>query len=283
MTKVIQNDYIRFWAPYDGTYEAATSSIQMKSPEFGNSIRLARNQSTVRTRSGTTLVYDRGNNYNNIMSLQFRDITDAQRAQLVTFLTAINWAATKVTYQDMYGTEYVVRITGDNGIIYKDNGLRNRKTSSEILWDFELELLDLTGNIEELNRTDPAVASALTLHISDLNHPHNPEAISTVNISDGAKTIEQQDTNTWGVITWLAVVEKAGARASYIVTATHNRNGVTDATSADKTVLEDVIIGTPPAVTFTVDLSGSGTSQKLNLKAATNTDATTIKLRRVKL
>src|SRR5690348_7812223 len=101
---------IAFWSPFTSAIADAEYSISFKAPEEGNTERRSRNQSVVRTRAGNVQVYDRGNNYNTTFKLDFRDIPDSERAQLIVFLEAIQWGSTKIKYRDPYGDEYVVRV-----------------------------------------------------------------------------------------------------------------------------------------------------------------------------
>jgi hypothetical protein len=281
------NPKIKLWYPITAAYEDATYSVTMKAPEHDNSKKVARNQSIIRTRAGKTIVYDRGNNLNSILALKFKDIPDVDRASLVIFLEAVQWASSKIAYQDMYGDIYYGRAVEENGITYRDQGFVDKQTKkpSRILWDFDLDILDLTGNIEELDEEDPPVSTALGLHLADFDEPHNPTICTTVNIADGAKLIEQFKTVDWKSVSWLIVASKGARKVTLAVVLVHDRDGVTDATAVADPYLEffNEIGDIYSKLTFTSAITGAGGSQYMQLKCASSEDGINVCVKRVKL
>lgn len=275
---------VKFWAPYTALYTAATSSVTLKAPEEGNKEKRSRNQSIARTRAGNVLVYDRGTNYNTNFSLDFKEIVDIDRAQLLVFLESIQWATTKICYQDMYGDIYIVRVLQDSGIEYEDRGTDLKRGMSRIRWNFSLALLNLTDNIAELAIADGNVSNALSLHLANFNDPHNPEVKFTVNIADGAKVLEFYYTTDWKTVVYTVTASKGVNSASYIVALAHDRNGATAATTVvvqQSTLVQNGTVTS--ALTFTGTLSGAALLQVMQLKLAVSSDGWDIRVRRVKL
>jgi hypothetical protein len=284
MADKITGSNIKFWAPFTTTYELATYSLAMKSPELENKEAHARNQSIVRTRAGNTLVYDRGNDFNTKIQLEFRDVLDIERSALMVFLESIQWATTKVKYRDMYGDERIVRIICDNGVEYTDLGPNIKRERSSLRWNFNLDLLDLTNNIGDLESVDPVPSSALSLHLLDFDEPHNPEICTTVDAADGAVVLESFKTTDWRSIVWIVTAKKGTASATFAVSAIHNRADMsTVATAVEVTVDALVEQGTvTSAVTLAATISGSGIDQVMNLTADVSTDDWIICIRRTK-
>ena len=283
-----QETQIHFWSPYYVLREDADYSVSIKAPEEGNNERRARNQSAVRTRAGNTFVYDRGTDFNTVIVLEFKEIPDADRASLVVFLDAIQWATTKVKYQDMYGKQYVVRILqeSNNGIIYVDNGLNVKRGRSFIRWNFNLELLNISDNYAELEAADEAVSSALALHIKDYDSPHNPEVLT--NLSSGvAATLEAFLTNKWRSIIWVVCAEKIadGLSITATVTANHNWEAIDDIADDTEMTLDPMnsLGDCLSHLTFAVDLDGTGSEQVMRLRCTANEAGWRIKVRRLKM
>lgn len=275
---------VKFWAPYTALYTAATSSVEIKAPEEGNKEKRSRNQSIARTRAGNVLVYDRGMNYNTNFSLDFKEIIDVDRAQLLVFLEAIQWATTKICYQDMYGDIYIVRILQDSGIEYEDRGTDLKKGMSRIRWNFSLALLNLTDNLAELAIADGNVSNALSLHLANFNDPHSPEVKFLLNIAGGANVLESYYTTDWKSVVYTVTATKGVNNAAYVVSVAHNRNGVTVATTAVLQQSTLVQNGTVTSVlTFTTDVTGAGALQVMRLKLAVSTDGWDVRVRRIKL
>jgi hypothetical protein len=222
-----------------------------------------------------------------MFQLQFKDIVDVDRASLIVFLAAVQWASSKICYQDMYGDIYYVRVIEENGITYRDQGLREKYSGrpSIILWNFDLDLLNLTDNISELDETDPPVSNALALHLADFNEPHNPTVCTTVNIADGNKVIEAFSTTDWKSVTWMVIASKAARKVIFLVTCVHDRNGLTDATAVAAPNLQLINeIGTIYGVlTVTSAITGSGVGQVMQLKIASSEDGIQVCVKRVKI
>lgn len=276
---------IRLWYPSTATYAAATYSIEMKAPEIGNTSRKGRNQAMVQTRAGSVFVYDRGINLDEVMKLQFRQVPNVEQAALLVFLEYVNWGLAKLKMTDQNGTERTVRIKSTE-TTFTDTGWTSHRDpqTGKILWDFDLEILDLSNNSEALETAELPVSSPLLLHLQDYNHPHNPQTSISVNIADGAKVVESLAALTWRAVTWIVCVEKNNARAYILVNANTDSYSSTDATTVDSSqqILSD-LNAAASKVTLSVDLNGAGSSQVLRLKAATTVDGYTVRVRRVKL
>lgn len=279
----------RFWSPYTAAYADADYSIELKSFEVGNNQQRSRNQSIVRTRGGNNLVYDRGRNYDDVMNLQFRAMREEDKAGLVVFMDAVRWGATRLKMQDYKGNEYIIRVRKPE-ITYVDTGFmqRNDPYSDITLWDFDLEVLDLTDNSDATGEDalPPDVSDALAIHLADFDHPHNPQVSVGVNIVDGAKVIESLSVDDWKAITWIVVAElPTGARWYGLVSCENNGVGSTDATDVTVPTISHFNDngGVFEQLTFTIDLNGSGSAQVMRLKCQVTTDNFTIRVRRVKL
>lgn len=275
---------VKFWAPYTAPYASATSSVEIKAPEEGNKEKRSRNQSIARTRAGNVLVYDRGTNYNTNFSLDFKEIVDIDRAQLLVFLETIQWATTKICYQDMYGDIYIVRILQDTGIEYEDRGTDLKKGMSRIRWNFSLALLNLTDNLAELAIADGNVSNALSLHLTNYNDPHNPDVRYIGNTVDGAKIVESYYTTDWKTVIFTVQASNGVNSGAFQVAISHNRNGATIATTVvlqQATLVQNGTVAS--ALTFTADLSGAGVLQLMRLKLAVSSNGWDIRVRRLKL
>lgn len=277
-------DRVKFWAPYTAAFADADTSVTIKAPEPSNKEKRSRNQSIARTRAGNVLVYDRGNNYNTNFSLDFKEILDVDRAQLLVFLEAIQWATTKICYQDMYGDIYIVRILKDGGIEYEDLGTDMKRGLSRIRWNFSLDLLNLTDNLAELAIADGNVSNALSLHISNVNDPHNPEVCTLLNIADGTVQLEGYLTTDWRSVIYTVLVSKGADSATYVIGLTHDRDGIDDAVNVD--IEQHLVTGLGDVdshITFTGVLTDSDLFQKFNLSASVGTDGWTFCIRRTKM
>lgn len=275
---------VKFWSPYTAAFADADNSIEMKAPEEGNKEKRSRNQSIARTRAGNVLVYDRGNDYNTNFSLDFKQIVDVERAQLLVFLEAIQWATTKICYQDMYGDIYIVRILKDGGIEYEDLGTDVKRGPSRIRWNFSLDLLNLTDNLAELSIADGTVSNALSLHIANLNDPHNPEYCFSVDIADGIKGLEGYLTTDWRTVIYTVLISKGTDSATYVIGITHNRDGVTDADTVD--IEQHFVTGIGDVdshISFTASLASAALFQTFSLNVEVDTDGWTACIRRTKM
>ncbi len=276
---------VKFWAPYTAEYADADTSVEIKAPEEGNKEKRSRNQSIARTRAGNVLVYDRGNNYNTNFSLEFKQIPDIERAQLLVFLEAIQWASTKICYQDMYGDIYIVRCLQDTGIEYEDLGTDMKRGMSRIRWNFSLDLLNLTDNLAELETADGPVSNALTLHINNFDDPHSPEVCTNVDAADGAVVIEEFSVLEWASIIWTMILRKEGNTATYVISGAHNRvDLVDDADEVEYQALLLVELGDVSShALITVGLDGTGVAQTMQLLCNMDTDGWEICVRRTKM
>lgn len=276
---------IRLWYPASATYAGATYSVEIKAPEVGNTSRKGRNQAMVKTRAGNVFVYDRGIDLDEEMQLKFKDVPNVEQAALLVFLTAVQWGLGKLKMEDQNGTERTVRIKSTE-TTFTDTGWTSHRDpqTSKILWDFDLDILDLSNNSEALETAELPVSSPLLLHLQDYNHPHNPQASITVNIADGAKVVETLAVRDWKAVAWLVCMEKDNARAFVQVNAVTDGYSTTDATTVDTTqqILSD-LNGALAKITLSVDLTGAGSSQYVRLKAATTVNGYTIRVRRFKL
>jgi hypothetical protein len=277
---------IKLWYPSSADETTFTYALVMKAPEIGNTNLLGRNQQSVRTRSGKTLVYDRGINLNQNMHLEFKDIFDSERSALVVFLDMISWGASKIKYKDHLGTIRTVRVIS-NSIQYTDNGMSNTYRSlnqitgqNETLWNFSLDLIDITGTPEEFEGEDAPVTS-LALHIADTNHPHNPKTQITIAANNVWQTVETIPVDNFKFVSWFALMEFASYNSSRIVTAVHNGTLVADATTVDFSDTELATIGAL-TVQYRAILIGTGAGQILVLQVYGPATAV-ISVRRVKI
>ncbi len=278
--------YVRLWYPFTVDYADATYSIELRAPEIGNTEKKARNQSMQRTRFGQTLVYDRGANYNDLRTLQFRNLTDLEKAELTVFLEAVQWGSSKLMYQHYNGDLLVIRFASTE-MKYIDTGYEdhNNALAYKVLWDFDLDILDLSNNTDELEGSDALVSSALTLHLQDYNHPHNPVTSISLAIADGAKVVETFNVDDWDHVAWHFVIYNGASKHSGMIHVTNNNvHAGADATTTQLVleILNDPA-GIQPNFTWTCVLAGSGTTQTMTLKCASSTNSNTVRVRRFKI
>ncbi len=272
MVTVYKHPYTcRFWYPFNVDYEDATYSLEVKAPEIGNKEIFGRNQIFARTKSGNTIVADFGRVNNNTLKLNFKSIPDVERSAMVVFLNAVSWGLVKLKYRDYLGVERVVRVN-TNSIDSSDTGFRNRDDNGSILWDFDLDILDVTDNINEQDGV--LVPTALALHLADFNSPHNPKV--SISIAAETKTVEEFSVGAWNMIAWIVLVKKAGKYASFLV------HGLNDGTT-NVDFVSDLLCnigGAAADVTFAVDIS----SGSMRLRATSSVAGPyTIEARRIKL
>lgn len=279
---------IKLWYPSTTAEGAATYSVTIKAPELGNTNQLARNQQFQRTRAGRTLVYDRGRNINEVMRLEFKDVPDSEKAALIVFLGLVGWGASKLKYKDFFGNTKVVRCLS-NQIDYSDGGLQNKLNGgvqvagiNEALWNFNLDILDLTNSPEEFE-VDPAVANQLAIHLADFNHPHNPRVTTTLSIADGTKTLESLLVDDYKSAIWTIALSNGTISKNILVSATHDGTISSDATTVDFSISTLASIGDATPVTFTVTLTGTGTGQYMRLQASTSSNGWSVSFRRIKV
>jgi hypothetical protein len=288
--KTLQN-LVYLWTPWNVPIGSATASISFKPPELNDSNQHARNQTQARLRNGTMIVYDRGVNYNNTITMQFKDVPDVQRCNLVSFFDAVQWGSTKLAYVDQYGCQRTVRLASPK-ISYADTGLRNRNaSSSEVLWNFNFNFTDISDSSDELSQGDPPVSSALTLHILDYNDPHDPEVSVDMTIAGSPFVVEKWPTLQWKSVIWKMLVSKDVRSFTQLMCGQHNGNGptLTNATVVDapfsQMLVNDGNLATK--VTFTTDLWTDTTVvpnvQYMRLKATTTEDGVNLVVRRSKM
>lgn len=198
MTLLYNHPYwCKLWYPHSVDYADATYSVSIKAPELGNKEVRGRNQVFARTKSGNTVVADFGINLSTNLNLEFKAIPDAERSALIVFLSNVNWGKVKLMYEDQLGLQRVVRINS-NVLDAADTGLRHRSDEDSLLWDFNLDLIDISDNLNEQDGT--LVPTALALHLADYDHPHNPKFNSSVALE--TKVLESLDTTDWVAVTW---------------------------------------------------------------------------------
>ena len=152
---------IKLWSPYNVAYASATYSIELPSPEIGNSLSKGRNQTVVRTRGGNVKVYDRGNNKNELHTLKFNRIRQTVIDALLIFLENVQWGTTRLKYEDWEGNTFIVRVTSSE-IKLDDQGRTNLQESGSVrVHAFDLELLDITSPTDLVITVGPtAIATA---------------------------------------------------------------------------------------------------------------------------
>jgi hypothetical protein len=284
MTTTEHPYYCYMWFPSTATYATATYKLKMKAFEHGNTVLKSRNQTIARTRAGLAIVHDRGQNFNDVHSWQFSQIPDDERSSLITFLTAIQWAANKIKVKDYKDDEYIVRVNKPE-ITSSDTGYSRYDEEGEILWDFSFEVLDLTDHEDQTGATAP-VSSALFMHLSDYNDPHNPMVtLPLLDIADGIVVVDSIFTQTHKAVTWLVIAEKDDARLYSLVSVTHDGYSAIDATAITTPVISvhGDTGGVAAIITLDCSLTGTGATQKVNLTAETTVDGYTIKCRKLKV
>jgi|SRR6267154_391384 len=279
---------VSFWAPFNVALVDATHSITLKAPEIGNTDKKARNQLQQRTRSGVTTIIDRGRDYNTEKKFQFRNITTLDMSSLNVFLAAIQWGSTIIKYRDYNGVEYSGRMQStslqfiDRGYITKTN-----PTTDNLLWDFDLDFLDLTDNTSALlENVEVPVGSPLSLHLADFNSPHNPRVRINLSSGDGAKIIEQFFVDDWNAICWIISCWNTNnaKKAFFFVSVTHDGTPTSDATAVNTTV---EVLNDPDGLysdlTILTQVTGAGLTQVIQLVMSSTTNGNKIDARRIKL
>ncbi len=281
MTAIVHPITCKLWYPHTATEEDATLVLEMKAPEFGYTETKSRNQTQVRTRAGTTYVYDRGQGLNEIIHVNFSDIPDTERSAFIVFMEAVQWGSTKIVFQDHTGTQRLVRFLS-NSMVYADRGPQVKvAATTPSNWDFGFDFIDLTNSLADIEETDFAVPTQMALHIANLNDPHNPTTTGTLDIADSTKVLESVLTLTYRGVLWMVTISKGATEKLVFVSASHNRNGVTAATSYDATQTPESEIGDVSLhVTLGVALSGSGAAQIMSLTGLTDADGYSYKVRR---
>ena len=279
---VIQHPYtIKLWFPASAAEDTGAITIEMKAPEFGDTYSEGRNLTITQPKSGAVVVYDHGTPFTKNIKLQFKDIPDTERSALLVLLEQVGWGSSVLKYKDYLGKVRNVRVLTQR-LDSKAQSSYNRDSAYPIYtFDFEIDLLDVTGNILEAQDTT-IVPSALTLHIADLDSPHAPETTETVNIADGLKLLDTFLVDAYKGCIWIGVAVKGTARHMFQIAADHNGTDGADATTTASTITVSNDIGSSTGIiSYDISLSGAGTSQVVRLRASTAANGWNIIFRRI--
>lgn len=269
--------------PHTATLATATASITMKAPERGDRRVKGRNQSFARLKNGNVVVYDMGTTMSDMLNLSFEEVPQVEFAAMIVFFEHVIWGANKIKYIDYKGDAYIVRIY-KNTVDAANKGEAKFGESEATLYDFTLDLIDVTNNIADSGQT--AVPSQLSLHIAATSHPHNPLTTATVLTADGTKVIESILVDSSKHITWIVNLSSGTTYSkTLLVSVTHNASGATDATAIGTPTVEVLnVVGVDPAnVTVGATLTSAGTTQAVNLTVAVAVGTATVLVRRIKL
>jgi hypothetical protein len=217
-----------------------------------------------------------------MLSLSFQEVYQAEYAALIVFLEYVTWGANKIKYVDYKGDEYIVRVY-KNTVDASNKGEAKFGTNESTLYDFTLDLIDVTNNVSDSGQT--AVPTQLALHIADIVHPHNPKFVSVVIPADGTKIVETLSVDSVKAAMWLVQLSDAATYSRLmLVHATHDGTDSADATALTSATETLVTHGTFPGdVTITVTLALSGPSQVMRLNVAKAAGSITVSSRRVLL
>jgi hypothetical protein len=274
----------KFWYPISASFAGAQASVVMKAPEINNTVEPGRNQVIARTKGGRNVVYDFGIKTDGKIELSFESVPDAERSAFLLFLEAVQYAKNVIAYQDHNGVVSYVRLSISSQV-FKDVGYQIKSNTDSILWDFTLNLIDVTYNMADLNQLGAGLmATPLTLHLADFNDPHSPETTRVINIADGTITHDSEYVDSWDSVVWRVIVKKNTIKQEFFVSVTHDGYSTTDATAiSTKIDSSNDINGFPSVVTLTADLNGAGTAQIIRLRAATSVDGYTIVSKKLKI
>jgi hypothetical protein len=265
-----------------------TLSVIIPCPERENTESTGRNVIVAKSTSGINRVYDRGEDGDRRLRWAFKSIKDSYRSALIAFLDAVNWGISPVKLIDWMGaTRYVRIVSQEITSIQKFEIDRGGSCGIDVHWDFDLELLDITNNPADMSQETP-VPSALVMHLSDYNHPHNP--LIEVTITDAATPTVIQEFALEDAHTTVYVIqlERGASRAIAIVSVSSNRNydTVADATFAyaEEITVREELSGSSTDVTFSAALVNSGVLQAVEFRATAATETGwIIRARRVSL
>lgn len=274
---------ISFIYPADATLATSTASVTIKAPERGDRRVKGRNQSFARTKNANVVVYDMGTNMSDMLSLSFEEVFQAEFAAMIVFFEYVTWGANKIKYVDYKGDEYVVRVY-KNTVDATNKGEAKRGENASTLYDFSLDLIDVTNNVSDSGQT--AVPTQLALHIADTVHPHNPKVSSVVVPADGTKVIEALLVDNVKAVSWVIQLSDGATYSRLmLVHATHDGTSTTDATTLSASSTETLAtVGTFPGdVTISVTLALSGPSQVMRLNVAKAAGSITVSVRRIQL
>lgn len=272
----------KFYYPYDATYDTATASVKIKAPERGDRRTKGRHQTFAKLKNGAVTVYDMGVTLSDLITLNFEQVPQIEWAQLLVFFEYVVWGANKIKYIDYKGDEYVVRIYKSN-IEAINRGESKFDDNTTTLYDFSLELIDITNNASDTGQT--AVPTQLALHLADYNHPHNPQQYMEVLSTDGTKVVESISTREAKHVTWIVfATDDTTWSKTWLIHGTHNGDYVVDATTVGSAQEVLVSVGTPASdITFSVALAGTGSAQTMDLRCAKVAGSCTLRLRRIKV
>lgn len=277
---------IKFEWPYTGTVQ---ETVTIKAPELGDSTRSGRKQTVRRLKSGASIVYDGGLDLDSRLRWDFRNITDTERAALLFFLNQVGWAQAKIKATDWHAEERVVRILSPALELVNSRMCLIDGNQEQRLWDFSVEVLDLTNNIAEFTQQDvQEMSTALGLHIADEVDEHSPRNITTVDDADGVVTIDSVNISSVRSVIWFVQASNGTKNAIAVAYGSTDRDYDTpaDATAVkDATDFEWHESGTEVSteVTLSMAVSGTGDDQVINLTADTTTDGWRFVVRRNKL
>lgn len=274
---------VSFWYPASGPLSAASIAVKIKAPEYGDMYTEGRNMTITQTRSGATVVYDHGTPFSKPMRLEFENIPDSERSALITLLEQVGWGTTPLGYRDYNGVDYIVRVTS-NRIDIKAQGSYDYDAFTRVnIFDFSLDLVDITGNILE-SGDFTLLPSALTLHLADTDAPHAPESRYTIYVADGLKLLDTVKVDEYEGCIWLGVASNGNKRHMFQVQADHNGTAIGDASAIQySTSANNEHNGSVALVTFDVSLSGTGAAQVMRFRASTTLNAYILTFRRIRI
>jgi hypothetical protein len=223
-----------------------------------------------------------GTTMSDMLNLSFEEVPQAEFAAMLVFFEYVVWGANKIKYLDYKGDAYVVRIY-KNTVDAVNKGEAKFEANDSTLYDFTLDLIDVTNNVADSGQT--AMPTQLAIHIADTNHPHNPRVDAVVASTDGTVTLEAVTVASIRHVSWLVALNvDATYTKTLLVHAGHNGTASADATAVGSTQEVLTTTGTDPAdITLSVDLYGTSVDQIVRLRAAKAADSVTIALRRIKV
>jgi hypothetical protein len=218
-----------------------------------------------------------------MLNLTFEAVPQSEYAALIVFFEYVVWGANKIKYIDYKGDEYIVRIY-KNTVDAANTGETKFGENESTLYDFTLDLIDVTNNVADSEQT--AVPTQLALHMADTNHPHNPLLYAAVVPADGAKVIESVLVDDVKHVTWLVSLTLGTTFSKTVfIHVTHNGSVSADATSIGTPLVETIVtVGTDPGdITVAATLTSAGSTQAINLTVAKSSGSVNVATRRIKL
>lgn len=260
----------------------ASAYVTLRAPERGDRRVKGRNQSFSRLKNGNVVVYDMGTSMSDMLNLTFESVPQSEFAALIVFFEHVVWGANKIKYIDYKGDSYIVRVF-KNTVDSVNKGETKFGANESTLYDFTLDLIDVTNNVSDTGQT--AMPTQLAIHVADTNHPHNPRVDAQVTSADGTKLIEAVAVDSVKHVTWIVVAYYGTTYAkTVLVHAVHNGTASADATSVNATQETLTTVGSDPGdITLSVALSGSGVNQMLRLQAAKAAGTVDLSVRRIKV